>query len=86
MSSEQGIGTITGLLGTIVDDTMHFVDDLLGRVQEAEIDTRSAVTNLVDVSGNEGQSADVEALQKTMAELQSKMEQLRGLKTQAQAN
>jgi hypothetical protein len=83
MSTEQGMGTITGLLGTIVDDTMHFVDDLLGRVKEAEIDTRSAVTNLVDVSGNERQADDMAAFQKTLAELQSKVEQLNALKAKA---
>jgi len=78
VGSEQATGTVTGLLGNIVDDTMHFVDDLLARVNGAEIDTRNAVSDLVDV--NEGQSSEegMAALQSQLEALQSKMQQLSG--------
>ena len=85
MGSEQGTsGTITGLLGDIVDDTMHFVDDLMDRANNFELDTRSAVTDLVDAGGDEMHSTpDMAALQATLADLQHKVERLTALKAQA---
>ena len=80
MGTEQATGTITGLLGNIVDDTMHFVDDLLARAHDLEVDTRGAVSNLVDVDRGDGgggrQTQDAENLQHALTELQSKMDQL----------
>jgi hypothetical protein len=78
VGSEQAAGTVTGLLGNIVDDTMHFVDDLLARVNGAEIDTRNAVTGLVDASGSPSSEPDMAALQAQLEALQSKMQQLSG--------
>jgi hypothetical protein len=79
MGSQQATGTISGLLGDIVNDTMHFVDDLMQRVNEVEIDARNAVTDLVDVnesgggSGSGNQDMDLRA---ALADLQSKVEAL----------
>jgi len=84
MSTEQATGTITGLLGNIVDDTMHFVDDLLARVHDVEIDARGAVSgvvsDLVDVEGGESgkghESGDNAHLQESLTQLQAKMDEL----------
>jgi hypothetical protein len=76
LDSEQGTGTVSGLLGNIVNDTMHFVDDLLARVNGAEVDTRNAVSDLVDVRGAEGSSEEMDSLRGTLNDLQAKMNKL----------
>lgn len=78
VGSEQVTGTVTGLLGNIVDDTMHFVDDLLARVEGAEVDTRNAVSDIVEVNGGQSSEQDMAALQSQLQALQSKMQQLSG--------
>jgi hypothetical protein len=84
VASEQGTGTITGLLGDIVNDTMGFVDDLLARAHDVEMDARSAVTDLVDVDqgnggatgGNGHQADEMAALQDALSKLQAKVDKL----------
>jgi hypothetical protein len=76
VESEQSTGTVTGLLGNIVDDTVHFVDDLMHRVNEAEIDTRNAVSGLVEAGEGQGSDQNMAALQAQLNELQTKMQEL----------
>jgi hypothetical protein len=92
LSSEQGTGTITGLLGEIVDDTMGFLDDLLARAHDVEMDARSAVTDLVDVdrgngdgaTGGDGHQADqMAALQDALSKLQAKVDELGRLRSKS---
>jgi hypothetical protein len=78
MGSQQATGTITGLVGDIVSDTMHFVDDLLGRLNEVEVDLRGAVTDLVEVEGAEASpQQEVADLRAALTELQTKAKSMR---------
>jgi polyhydroxyalkanoate synthesis regulator phasin len=66
--------TITKFLQDIVDDSNDLVDDLIERAQDAEDSVRDGIIDVVDDKDED--EADVASLQKALAELTAKVDQL----------
>jgi polyhydroxyalkanoate synthesis regulator phasin len=78
MGSKRRSNTFTRFLEDIVDDTKDFVDDLIDRAKDVEENVKDAVVDVTDDDEAE-ETADIEALNKTLAELQAKVEELTAL-------
>ena len=71
--------TLTRFLEDIVDDTKDFVDDLIDRTKDIEENVKDTVTDVVDDDDDKQSTTDVAALQATLAELKTKVEELTAL-------
>ncbi len=71
--------TLTRFVEDIVDNTKDFVDDIVDRAKDVETDVRKTAKNVVsddDESPKAAKGSEIDALNKAIADLTTKVNQL----------